>query len=153
MASIDLSPLTDIDGFMCAAVVDGDSGMLMASTEGGALDLEIAAAGNSEVVKAKRRVAEKLGISGGIEDILITLSEQYHLIRPLAKTQDVFVYQPQAGQSRHGAAQPAVLRADRLALGPATGRTDRHAAAPARARGPFSVAACGCRRRCARSPR
>ncbi|MCK5769535.1 hypothetical protein [Algiphilus sp.] len=92
MASIDLSPLTDIDGFMCAAVVDGDSGMLMASTEGGALDLEIAAAGNSEVVKAKRRVAEKLGISGGIEDILITLSEQYHLIRPLAKTQDVFVY-------------------------------------------------------------
>ena len=67
--------------------------MLMASTDGGAVDLEIAAAGNSEVVKAKRRVAEKLGISGGIEDILITLDTQYHLIRIIRGTDEqLFFY-------------------------------------------------------------
>jgi predicted regulator of Ras-like GTPase activity (Roadblock/LC7/MglB family) len=92
MAKIDLSPLREADGFMCAALVDGESGMLMAATEGGNLDLEVAAAGNTEVVRAKRRVAERLGIVGGIEDILITLQDQYHLIRPLAATQDVFIY-------------------------------------------------------------
>ncbi len=86
-----LHDLMTLDGAMCAAVVDYNSGMLLGSI-GSGVDLELAAAGNTEVVRAKRRVAANLDLQDSIEDILITLSTQYHLIRPLETNQNVFLY-------------------------------------------------------------
>ena len=92
MAKPDLSPLQGIDGFVCAALVDSDSGMALATLGGGNVNLEVAAAGNSEVVKAKRRVASTLKLNDEIEDILISLGKQYHLIRPLERNTKLFLY-------------------------------------------------------------
>ena len=86
-----LNELMTMDGAMCAAVVDYNSGMMLGSV-GTGVDLELAAAGNTEVVRAKRRVAASLGITDAIEDILITLTKQYHLIRPLESNQNLFLY-------------------------------------------------------------
>jgi hypothetical protein len=46
-------------------------------------DLDVAAARNTEVVRAKMRTMESLRLDDRIEDIFITLSKQYHLIRLL----------------------------------------------------------------------
>ncbi|MFF8773550.1 hypothetical protein [Kitasatospora sp. NPDC015120] len=77
--------MTTIEGAIGAALVDYNSGMALATLDGpGGLDLNVAAAGNTDVVRAKMRTMDMLGLTDGIEDILITLSSQYHLIRPLA---------------------------------------------------------------------
>lgn len=91
MAKLSLGALNDIDGFKAAALVDSESGLLMAG-EGGGMDLELAAAGNSEVLNAKRRVARSLGITERVEDVLITLDKAYHLIRPLERNENLFLY-------------------------------------------------------------
>ncbi|MCB1636789.1 MAG: roadblock/LC7 domain-containing protein [Xanthomonadales bacterium] len=92
MAKLDINPLSTIDGFLGAALVDLDSGMALAKVGGGALDLDVAAAGNSEVLKAKRRAANALKLNDSIEDILITLGKQMHLLRPLERNDKLFLY-------------------------------------------------------------
>ena len=73
-----------MDGAVGASVVDWDSGMSLGALGGGKyLDLDVAAAGNTEVVRAKMRTMESLRLNDNIEDILITLNKQYHLIRLL----------------------------------------------------------------------
>jgi hypothetical protein len=87
-----IAVLMQIDGIIGASVVDSNSGMMLASSGGGALNLELAAAGNTEVVRSKRKTMRTLGLQDNIEDILITLSRQYHLIRPLASNDALFIY-------------------------------------------------------------
>lgn len=93
MASIkqSLDELLTCDGALCAAIVDTDSGMMLGSA-GSGLDLEVAAAANTEVVRAKMKAMRQLGLNDVIEDILITLGKQYHLIRPSGRKEGVFVY-------------------------------------------------------------
>ncbi|MFI6407946.1 hypothetical protein [Streptomyces sp. NPDC050548] len=85
MASVEVSlkeMMAGIEGAMGAAVVDYTSGMALGTLGGSkTLDLTVAAAGNTDVIRAKVRTMEQLGLKGQIEDILITLDNQYHLIR------------------------------------------------------------------------
>lgn len=91
MAKLSLESLNAIDGFVVGALVDSESGLSLA-TLGTGLDLELAAAGNTEVIRAKRKTAKSLGLQDQIDDILITLGKQYHLIRPLESNESLFLY-------------------------------------------------------------
>ena len=86
-----ITHLATFDGAMCAMLVDSASGMILASA-GSGIDLELAAAGNTEVVRAKLKTMQALKLDDSIDDILITLGKQYHILRPSARKDGVFVY-------------------------------------------------------------
>lgn len=96
MSQIDqaISDLLTIDGATGAAIVDIASGMALASGGNPGFNLDVAAAGNSNVVRAKLNTLSDLGITQGIDDILITLDNEYHLINVLSTdaTQGLFMY-------------------------------------------------------------
>jgi len=85
-----------IDGALGASLVDWESGMSLGTIGGGKyLDLDVASAGNTEVIRAKMRTMEALRLDDAIEDILITLGKQYHLIRLIKGSkneQGLFLY-------------------------------------------------------------
>ncbi|WP_338677663.1 hypothetical protein V1460_35330 [Streptomyces sp. SCSIO 30461] len=87
MANVEVSlkeTMTMIEGALGVALVDYTSGMALGTLGGGKdLDLAVAAAGNTDVIRAKVRTMEHLGLNDDIEDVLITLGGQYHLIRLL----------------------------------------------------------------------
>ena len=86
-----MDDLMTVDGAMCAALVDSSSGMILGQI-GTGVDLEVAAAGNTEVMRAKMKTMQALGVNDVIEDILITLGKNYHILRPLARKDGLFLY-------------------------------------------------------------
>lgn len=79
-----------IDGALGGALVDFTTGMCLGAAGNPGFDLELAAAGNVEVVRAKKNIRDKLGLKDKIDDILITLTGQYHLIRMVGTS--MFIY-------------------------------------------------------------
>jgi hypothetical protein len=97
MADMDssLKDAMQIEGAVGVALVDYTSGMALGTLGSSKeVDLTVAAAGNTDVVRAKLRALEMLKLKDSIEDILITLTNQYHLIRPLTSrgTHGLFLY-------------------------------------------------------------
>ncbi len=93
MATINesLEALMSIDGAKGTSIVDYTSGMVLGEA-GSGIDMELAAAGNSEVVKAKLKTMKSLGLKDELEDILFTIATQYHVLRPLSKHKGLFIY-------------------------------------------------------------
>jgi len=81
----------DIDGCIGSCLVDYESGLCLGMSGNPGFDLELAAAGNAGVVRAKKSIRDKLELTDKIEDILITLSNQYHLIRMVGTTMFLYV--------------------------------------------------------------
>jgi predicted regulator of Ras-like GTPase activity (Roadblock/LC7/MglB family) len=72
----------DASGFIAASLVDLDSGMTLAvKSVRPEFDLTAASAYNSELVKQKLKIMRTLGLTGTIEDMLISLTDQIHLIK------------------------------------------------------------------------
>jgi hypothetical protein len=79
-----LKEAMSIEGAVGVALVDWETGLSLGTLGGGkVIDLNLAAAGNTDVIRAKMRTMESLRLNDQIVDILITLEKQYHLIRLL----------------------------------------------------------------------
>ena len=87
-----IAEASSIKGFIGACLVDSDSGLMLASEGGGKLDLELVAALNTEFVRSQQNAVNRFGQGEKIQDILVTLDKQVHLIRPLESNRSVFVY-------------------------------------------------------------
>jgi hypothetical protein len=89
-ATLDLAD--ELPGLVGVALVDYTTGGCLGRAGGGGLDLAAAAAGNARVLRAKLDAIGDLRLPDAIEDILITLSTQYHLIRVLPGDRPLFLY-------------------------------------------------------------
>jgi CRP-like cAMP-binding protein len=85
--------INSLPSLMAVAIVDAQSGMALAShSNTPSLNPETAAAYNTEVVKQKQKAMTALKLQGErIDDILITLSNQLHLIN-LTEDGKKFIY-------------------------------------------------------------
>ena len=84
--------LAELPTLVAVAVVETESGMPLAShTNMADFDIETAAAYNTEVVKAKLKALTALKLNQTIQDILLTLTDQFHLLR-LSPDGEMFVY-------------------------------------------------------------
>ncbi|MCZ9308256.1 hypothetical protein ACUY3K_06055 [Corynebacterium uberis] len=82
----------DLDNLIGASVVDLDTGMTLATVSRSTdFDLEVASAFDSEVLKSKLKAIYALNLDSQLEDMLLTLSDQLHLIRPLSESEFLFV--------------------------------------------------------------
>ncbi len=88
-----LSKIATLDGFLSVCVVDSNSGrVLLSEGDGDTINLDLAAASNTDVVRAERKTIASLGLKDEVGDILITLGKEYHLIRPLSNKENLFFY-------------------------------------------------------------
>lgn len=72
----------DIPGFIGCSLVDLESGMTLAvKSVRPDFDLAAASAFNSEIVKQKFKIIRSLNLKSTLEEILMTLSDQIHMIR------------------------------------------------------------------------
>lgn len=95
MSNLDvcLKEAMSLDGAIAVMLVDYQSGMALAQAgDASAINLDVAAAGNTDVVRSKMRTMESLGLDDEIEDILITLGKAYHLIRLTKDHDGLFLY-------------------------------------------------------------
>ena len=86
-----LAALMKVEGAKAVALVDSASGMML-GRDGDGINLDVAAAGNTEVVRSMLKTIKALGLKDSIDDMLISLTSQYHLIRPLAANPAMFLY-------------------------------------------------------------
>jgi hypothetical protein len=81
----------DVPGFIAASLVDIESGMTLAvKSSRPDFDLAAASAYNSEIVKQKMKTIKALNLKSQLEDMLLTLSDQIHLIKLVGQT--AFIY-------------------------------------------------------------
>lgn len=81
----------EVGGFIAASLVDLESGMTLAArSRRPDFDLALASAYNSEMVKAKLKTIKVLQLTTTLEDMLLTLGDQIHLIKII--TPGTFLY-------------------------------------------------------------
>src|SRR2546423_10039761 len=82
-----LAEVLKIDGAIGAALVEATNGTILGQAAGGrGLDMTQAATIARDLVQAALRLRD------GIEDIMITVATQHHLMRLLGPSEDVFVH-------------------------------------------------------------
>jgi len=76
-----LDPVSDIDGFMLACLVDASTGMVLASRKDqDDISLPTAAAGAADIANVLSLLAGQLPVDG-LEDVMVTFRRQLYMIR------------------------------------------------------------------------
>jgi hypothetical protein len=107
---------TNVNGFIAVAVTEIESGLSFGNlTVDPGFDPELAAAYNLEVVKAKLSAVKALNLNQDIEDILITLSNQIHII-DISPNKKFMIYLAADSTKANLGMTRAILRKHKLEL-------------------------------------
>jgi hypothetical protein len=86
-----LEKLLSFDGALCVAVVDSETGMILGQA-GSGVEIDLAAAGASVILRARLASTKALSPDEKIDDVLISLTSQVQIIHPLPNNPSVFTY-------------------------------------------------------------
>ena len=86
-----LEKLLSFDGALCVAIVDSESGMILGKA-GSGVEIDLAAAGASVILRARLASNRALGSTEKIDDVLISLTSQVQIIHPLPSNPSIFTY-------------------------------------------------------------
>ena len=107
---------TNVNGFIAIAVTEIETGLSYGNlTIDPGFDPELAAAYNLEVVKAKLNAVKALNLNQDIEDILITLSNQIHII-DISPNKKFMIYLAADSSKANLGMTRAILRKHKLEL-------------------------------------
>lgn len=88
-----LHKLERLEGFRAVALYDMDTASAIASIDHGAsAPIARLVAGHVEVLESKRRTVAALGFDDELEDIVITLKDEYHLLRLCRQHRQAFFF-------------------------------------------------------------
>jgi len=86
-----LQHLLALDGAICAAIIDTRNGEML-SHVGNELDLEAGASSIAAFLRAEIATMTKLNLNDFIEDVVVTYGHQYHILSPISKNNERFLY-------------------------------------------------------------
>jgi hypothetical protein len=79
-----LAPVMAIDGFRLACLIDGSTGMVLASLENqDGPPPPTAAAGAADVINVLTLLSGRLATGENLEDVMVTFSDSFFMVRPL----------------------------------------------------------------------
>jgi hypothetical protein len=87
-----LSKQMAIDGAIGAALIDFVSGVCLGAKGGREIDMELAGAAITEVIRTKKQTLANVGVDKDIDEIIVELEEQYHLIQAFEQHDGIFSY-------------------------------------------------------------
>jgi hypothetical protein len=84
-----LAPVTEIDGFVLACLVDVSTGMVLASRQAAdGMSLPTVAAGAADIAHVLSLLGGQLAADEGLEDVMVTFSQHFHVIYPVSPDPD-----------------------------------------------------------------
>jgi hypothetical protein len=89
-----LAPVTALDGFRLAGLIDATTGTVLASAQDeDGLSLPTAAGGATDIASVLSLLTAELAVSDELEDVMVTFTHHFHLIRMMrpAPTQAVIL--------------------------------------------------------------
>lgn len=87
-----IKTIMDLDGVLAASIVDITTGMSIVQDSKSNVDVESYCAYMVEVVKSHKKFLNKLNIQDKIEDIVINLNNNYHIVTFVLKQDNLFIY-------------------------------------------------------------
>jgi predicted regulator of Ras-like GTPase activity (Roadblock/LC7/MglB family) len=88
-----LATMLTLDGLLGCAIVDSASGLALARElrEDQPVDIELAAAACTQVLRMQRQVARNMGLSEHIDEILISAGPRQQIMRTVSRHPDLFL--------------------------------------------------------------